>query len=143
MIVEHGNLRPALKAGPIGKFQRYVLVIVENRDVDGRLGGGHAIFSIRIQSLQYCLRKVGTYPRQNALVTALRELSKLERTLFLFQRIQDVESRPAHPRRVKQRGGPNLACKELSRSDSYTDTVVKLDPIVAIDWSRPVPLCRQ
>src|ERR1700726_2396294 len=59
MIVEHGNVRPALKAGPIGKFQRHVLVIVENRDVDGRLGGGHAIFSIRIQSLQCWLRKLG------------------------------------------------------------------------------------
>ena len=36
MIVEHGNLRLILKAGPIGKFQRHVLVIVQNRDVDGR-----------------------------------------------------------------------------------------------------------
>jgi hypothetical protein len=94
------------------------LVIVENRDVDGRLGGDQAIFSIRIQSLQCWLRKVGTYPRQNALVTALRELSKLERTLFLFQRIREVELRPAHSRRVKQRGGSNLACKELSWSDN-------------------------
>jgi hypothetical protein len=93
MIVEHGNLRPALKAGPIGKFQRHVLVIVKNRDVDGRLGGGHAIFSIRIQSLQCWLRKLGAYPRQDALATALRELGKLEGTLFLFQHIRDVELR--------------------------------------------------
>ena len=41
MIVEHGNLRLILKAGPIGKFQRHVLLIVQNRDLDGRLGGGH------------------------------------------------------------------------------------------------------
>jgi hypothetical protein len=28
-------------------------------------------------------------------------------------------------------------------SSNLTDTIVKLDPIVAIDWSRPVPLGRQ
>jgi TnpA family transposase len=39
------------------------------------------------------LRKLGAYPRQNALAVALRELGKLERTLFLLQYIQDVELR--------------------------------------------------
>ena len=39
------------------------------------------------------LRKLGAYPRQNALATALRELGKLERTLFLLRHIRDVELR--------------------------------------------------
>ena len=39
------------------------------------------------------LRKLGAYPRQNALAVALRELGRLERTLFLLQYIRDVELR--------------------------------------------------
>ena len=39
------------------------------------------------------LRKLGAYPRQNALATALRELGKLERTLFVLRYIRDVELR--------------------------------------------------
>ena len=39
------------------------------------------------------LRKLGGYPRQNALAVALRELGKLERTLFLLQYIRDLELR--------------------------------------------------
>jgi hypothetical protein len=39
------------------------------------------------------LRKLGAYPRRNALPMALRELGKLERTLFLLEYIRDVELR--------------------------------------------------
>jgi TnpA family transposase len=39
------------------------------------------------------LRKLATYPCQNALAIALRELGKLERTLFLLEYIRDVELR--------------------------------------------------
>ena len=39
------------------------------------------------------LRKLGAYLRQNALAMALRELGKLERTLFLLEYIRDVELR--------------------------------------------------
>jgi hypothetical protein len=39
------------------------------------------------------LRKLGAYPCQNALAIALRELRKLERTLFLLEYIRDVELR--------------------------------------------------
>ncbi|MGY2747585.1 Tn3 family transposase [Arthrobacter sp. UYCu723] len=35
------------------------------------------------------MRKLGAYPRQNGLATALRELGKLERTLFLLDWLQD------------------------------------------------------
>jgi TnpA family transposase len=39
------------------------------------------------------LRKLGSYPRQNGLAVALRELGKIERTLFTLDWIQDVELR--------------------------------------------------
>jgi hypothetical protein len=39
------------------------------------------------------LRKLGAYPRQNGLAVALRELGKIERTMFLLQYISSVELR--------------------------------------------------
>ena len=39
------------------------------------------------------LRKLGAYPRQNSLAVALRELGRLERTLFLLQYMSSVELR--------------------------------------------------
>jgi TnpA family transposase len=39
------------------------------------------------------LRKLGSYPRQNGLAVALRELGRIERTLFSLDWIQDIELR--------------------------------------------------
>jgi len=39
------------------------------------------------------IRKIGSYPRQNGLAVALRELGKIERTLFTLEWLQDVELR--------------------------------------------------
>ena len=39
------------------------------------------------------LRKLGSYPRQNGLATALRELGRVERTLFILDWLQSVELR--------------------------------------------------
>lgn len=39
------------------------------------------------------LRKIGSYPRQNGLSTALRELGRIERTLFALDWFQNVELR--------------------------------------------------
>jgi TnpA family transposase len=39
------------------------------------------------------LRKIGSYPRQNGLAVALKELGKIERTLFTLDWLQDVELR--------------------------------------------------
>jgi TnpA family transposase len=39
------------------------------------------------------LRKLGSYPRQNGLAVALRELGRIERTLFTLEWLQSVELR--------------------------------------------------
>ena len=39
------------------------------------------------------LRKLGSYPRQNGLATALREFGRMERTLFILDWLQNVELR--------------------------------------------------
>ena len=39
------------------------------------------------------LRKLGSYPRQNGLAVALRELGRMERTLFILDWLQSVELR--------------------------------------------------
>jgi TnpA family transposase len=39
------------------------------------------------------LRKLGSYPRQNALAVALRELGRIERALFILDWLQSVELR--------------------------------------------------
>ena len=39
------------------------------------------------------LRKLGSYPRQNGLAVALRELGRIERTLFILSWLQSVELR--------------------------------------------------
>ena len=39
------------------------------------------------------LRKLGSYPRQNGLAVALRELGRIERSLFTLDWMQDVELR--------------------------------------------------
>src|SRR5581483_9820170 len=39
------------------------------------------------------LRKLGSYPRQNGLAVALREIGRLERTLFILDWLQNVELR--------------------------------------------------
>ena len=44
------------------------------------------------------LRKLGSYPRQNGLAVALRELGRIERTLFILDWLQSVELRRASMR---------------------------------------------
>lgn len=39
------------------------------------------------------IRKLGSYPRQNGLAIALRELGRIERTLFILDWLQNVELR--------------------------------------------------
>ena len=39
------------------------------------------------------LRKLSSYPRQNGLAVALRELGRIERTLFILDWLQSVELR--------------------------------------------------
>jgi TnpA family transposase len=37
------------------------------------------------------LRKLGSYPRQNGLAVALRELGRIDRTLFILDWLQSVK----------------------------------------------------
>ena len=37
------------------------------------------------------LRKLGSYPRQNGLAVVLRELGRIERSLFIFSWLQSVD----------------------------------------------------
>src|SRR3984893_4943969 len=39
------------------------------------------------------LRKLGSYPRQNGLASALRELGRIERTLFMLDWLQNLDLR--------------------------------------------------
>jgi TnpA family transposase len=39
------------------------------------------------------LRKLGSYPRQNGLANALRELGRIERTLFMLDWLQNIDLR--------------------------------------------------
>ena len=47
-------------------------------------------------SLMLC--KLGSYPRQNGLVVALRELGRIERSLFILDGVLVAERRLAPPR---------------------------------------------
>ncbi len=40
------------------------------------------------------LRKLDSYPRQNGLALALRELGRIERTLFTLEWMMDIDLRP-------------------------------------------------
>lgn len=52
------------------------------------------------------LRKLGSYPRRNGLAVALRELGRLERTLFILDWLQSVELRRPCQCRFEQGRGP-------------------------------------
>ncbi|KPY01618.1 putative transposase [Pseudomonas savastanoi pv. nerii] len=59
------------------------------------------------------LRKLGSYPRQNRLAVALRELGRIERTLFILDWLQSAELR----RRVHaglNKGEARNACSSIA-----------------------------
>lgn len=58
------------------------------------------------------LRKLGSYPRQNGLALALRELGRIERTLFTLEWMQDINLR----RRVQAGLNKGEAKNALSRA---------------------------
>ena len=62
------------------------------------------------------LRKLDSYSRQNCLVVALRELCRIERTLFILEWLQSVELR----QRVQARLNKREARNALSRGCSST-----------------------
>jgi TnpA family transposase len=62
------------------------------------------------------LRKLGSYPRQNGLAIALRDLGRIERTLFILDWLQSVELR----RRVHAGLNKGEARNALARQSSST-----------------------
>lgn len=62
------------------------------------------------------LRKLESYPRQNGLAIALRELGRIERTLFILDRLQSVELR----RRVNAGLNKGEARNALARAVFFT-----------------------
>ena len=53
------------------------------------------------------LRKLAAYPRQNELAAALREVGRIERSLFMLDWTTDPDMRPPRPGRTEQgRGAP-------------------------------------
>jgi TnpA family transposase len=49
------------------------------------------------------LRKLGSYPRQNGLLVAVRELGRIEPTLFVLSWLQSVDLRRRSRRRQQRR----------------------------------------
>ena len=58
------------------------------------------------------LRKLGSYPRQNGLAVALRELGRIERTLFILDWLQSVEP-PPRACRTEQGRSPQRAARAV------------------------------
>jgi TnpA family transposase len=59
------------------------------------------------------LRKLSSYPRQNGLAVALREIGQIERTLFTLDWLQDVELRPRVNAAQQRRGQKRLGARRL------------------------------
>ena len=81
------------------------------------------------------LRKLGSYPRQNRLAVALRELGRIERSLFTLNRLQNVElRRRVHPDTLR-RG----ECSKRPESPSFPPS----DPVARRNrrsgWYAPNP----
>jgi TnpA family transposase len=60
------------------------------------------------------LRKLSSYPRQNGLAMALREIGQIElieRTLFTLDWLQDVELSPACSRRANKGEAKNALAR--------------------------------
>jgi len=57
------------------------------------------------------LRKLGAYPRQNGLAIALRELGRIERTLFTLDWLQSVELRRRAGRFEQGRSQKTHSCE--------------------------------
>src|SRR5450755_1950065 len=66
----------------------------------------------RIVAIPLILRKLGSYPRQNSLALALREVGRIERTLFMLEWLRD----PALRRRVTARLNKGEAHNALARA---------------------------
>ncbi len=79
------------------------------------------------------LRKLGSYPRQNGLAVALRELGRIERTLFILDWLQSVELR----RRVHAGLNKGEARNALAGRSSSTDWVKSATAVLSSSATGP------
>ncbi len=79
------------------------------------------------------LRKLGSYPRQNGLAVALRELGRIERTLFILDWLQSVELR----RRVHAGLNKGEARNALAWRSSSTDWVKSATAVLSSSATGP------
>ena len=91
------------------------------------------------------LRKLAAYPRQNGLALALREIGKLERTLFTLDWLQDPElRRRTHVGLIrannKMRCGERCSLTALGKSAIVPTKTNVTEPAVSIYWS-PLSSC--
>lgn len=77
------------------------------------------------------LRKLGSYPRQNSLALALREMGRIERTLFMLEWLRD----PALRRRVTAGLNTGEAHDALARSVCFNETRRNSRPL----FRKPAP----
>ena len=64
-------------------------------------------------SASLILRRLASYPRQNGVAAALRELGRLERTLFTLNCLQDPELRRAASCELNKRESRNSLTREV------------------------------
>ena len=87
-VLEKGSAYPAL-AGLVGGTLNVRLIATHWNEIL-RLASSIKQGTVTASLI---LRKLGAYPRQNSLALALRELGRLERTLFTLQWLQSPEPR--------------------------------------------------
>jgi TnpA family transposase len=87
-VLEKGSAYPAL-AGLVGGTLNVRLIATQWNEIR-RLASSIKQGTVTASLI---LRKLGAYPRQNSLALALRELGRLERTLFTLQWLQSPELR--------------------------------------------------
>jgi len=82
------------------------------------------------------LRKLGAYPRQNSLALALRELGRVERTLFTLEWLQNPELR----RRVQVGLNKGEAKNALARAVFFKGSAQETEIYVRVAVPEIIPL---
>src|SRR5690349_12412961 len=69
------------------------------------------------------LKRLGSYPRQNGLALALREIGRIERTLFTLDWLEDPSLRPQATGACQSVGDPGQSATAADRPASPASTL--------------------